>query len=231
MKVKDVMTTKVSTIHGDASLKEAAGLMTELGVSGLPVVAQDGLVIGVLSERDILFKEARPGPKPGLLERLFALPIPELEAKLAATTVGEAMTAPAMTISPDRPVSEAASVMVEENVKRLPVVDGAGTLVGIVTRSDLVRAFVRSDEEIAREIRDDVIRRSLWIEPEKIDVVVERGEVRLVGEVESRADAELIPEFIQRVPGVVSVLSKLRWPDEANRNGYKLGRFEVWKAG
>jgi CBS domain-containing protein len=119
--------------------------------------------------------------------------------------------------------------MLEQGVKRLPVVDGAGTLVGIVTRSDLVRAFVRSDEEIAREIREDVIRRALWIDPEEIEVTVERGEVRLAGELESRTEAALIPGFVERVPGVVSVLSKLRWPDDDRRNGLRLGRFEIGK--
>jgi CBS domain-containing protein len=231
MKVRDVMTTAVRAIRPDASLKEAAGLMAELRVSGLPVVTADGLVVGVLSEGDILFKEAGPAAKPGLLERLFAPPASELEAKISARTVGESMTAPAVTIHPERPVSEAAGVMIEQNVKRLPVVDGAGTLFGIVTRADLVRAFVRSDEDIEREIREDVIRRSLWIESESIQVTVERGEVRLVGQVESQAEAELIPEFVQRVPGVVSVLSKLRWPGgEERRNGHRQSRVEVWRS-
>ena len=115
--------------------------------------------------------------------------------------------------------------MIDEGVKRLPVVDNAGKLIGIVTRADLVRAFVRSDEEIAAEIREDVIRRTLWIEPDAVQVVVEHGEVRLAGQVETKADAELIPSFVQRVPGVVSVLSKLRWPEE---NGHRDGRLLVW---
>jgi CBS domain-containing protein len=225
MKVKDVMTTDVRTIRTDALLKEAAGLMAELRISGLPVLSAGGLVVGVLSEEDILFKETTHSAKEGFFDRLFLLPIPELEAKLTARTVGESMTAPAMTIGPTRPLSEAANLMLEQGVKRLPVVDEAGALVGIVTRADLVRAFVRSDEEIAREIREDVIRRSLWIEPDSVEVVVERGEVRLAGEVETRAEAELIPEFVQRVPGVVSVLSKLRWPEESNGHH---GRLLVW---
>jgi CBS domain-containing protein len=229
MKVKDVMTTEVCTIGADAPLKDAAARMAELRISGLPVVAADGSVIGVLSEGDIILKEAGSGPKPGLLERLFTIPAPELQAKLAATTVGEAMTSPAVTIAAERPVSAAAATMLEQGFKRLPVVDGAGTLVGIVTRSDLVRAFVRSDEEIAREIRENVIRRALWIDPEEIEVTVERGEVRLAGEVESRTEAALIPGFVERVPGVVSVLSKLRWPDDDRRNGLRLGRFEIGK--
>jgi CBS domain-containing protein len=227
MKVKEVMTTPVRTITADASLKEAGALMAELRLSGLPVVSAGGRVIGVLSEGDILFKETAPA-KAGLLERLFTLPIPELEAKLAARTVGEAMTAPAVTIGPDRPVSEAAQLMLDESVKRLPVVDAAGTLVGIVSRADLVRAFVRSDEDIEREIREDVLRRSLWIDPEAIEVRVSRGEVQLVGEVESRAEAEVVPQFVQRVPGVVSVLSKLVWPDEPHSRNGQRGHLIVW---
>jgi CBS-domain-containing membrane protein len=115
--------------------------------------------------------------------------------------------------------------MINEAVNRLPVVDEDRRLIGIVTRADLVRAFVRSDEEIAKEIREDVLRRALWIEPDSVRVVVEDGEVRLSGEVETKADAELIPSFVQRVPGVVSVLSKLRWPEVTRRRD---GRVLVW---
>jgi osmotically-inducible protein OsmY len=105
-------------------------------------------------------------------------------------------------------------MMLDQGVKRLPVIDEAGNLVGIVTRADLVRAFVRSDSAIEQEIREDVIRRSLWIEPDLIEVEVHSGEVRLAGQVETKAEAELVPEFVQRVPGVVSVLSKLNWKSE-----------------
>ena len=101
--------------------------------------------------------------------------------------------------------------MTENGIKRLPVVDSHGTLIGIVTRADLVRAFARPDHEIEREIREDVILRSLWIEAPSVVVRVERGEVRLSGRLERRADAELLEQFVARVPGVVSVHSTLRW--------------------
>ena len=153
------------------------------------------------------------------------MPLPDIGSKVEARTVGEAMSAPAVTIGRKRPLTEAANAMIEQGVKRLPVVDADGKLIGIITRADLVRAFVRSDEEIAKEIRDDVIRRTLWIAPETIEVSVARGEVRLSGEVETKADAELHPAFVQRVPGVVSVLSKLRWHEE---NGDRGGRLLVW---
>jgi CBS domain-containing protein len=225
MKVKDVMTTAVRKVGSGATLKEAGALMAELRISGLPVVGPDGLVIGVVSEGDILFKEAGTPPQAGLLERVFSVPATELAAKLAARTVGDAMTAPAVTIGPDRPVTEAAALMVDRNVKRLPVVDQWGRLVGIVSRADLVRAFVRPDAEIAREIRADVLRRSLWIDADYVRVTVKRGEVQLEGEVETRAEAELVPQFVQRVPGVVSVLSKLRWPEDDRDT---TGRLVVW---
>lgn len=224
MKVKDVMTTDVRSIHPEASLKDAARLMTELRVSGLPVVVGH-VVIGVLSEGDILVKQAGLEAKQGLLDRLFSDSVPKPDAKVTARTVGEAMTSPAVKIGPDRPLPEAASLMVEQDVKRLPVVDDLGTLVGIVTRADLVRAFVRDDSEIAREIREDVLRRSLWIDPDYVQVIVTRGEVQLAGEVETRVEAELVPQFVQRVPGVVSVLSKLRWPDEQHGSS---GRLVLW---
>jgi CBS domain-containing protein len=217
MRVKEVMTTAVLTVRPDTTLKEAAALMAEHGISGLPVVDL-GRVVGVLSEGDILFKEMGPAARRPFVDRLLSLPPSEGEAKFSAATVGEAMTAPALTTSPRRPLTEVATTMAERGVKRLPVVDDAGNLVGIVTRADLVRAFIRSDDAIEREIRDDVIRRSLWIEPDLLEVTVEAGEVRLAGRVETRAEAELIPEFVQRVPGVVSVLSKLSWTSENGRN-------------
>jgi CBS domain-containing protein len=129
-------------------------------------------------------------------------------AKEAARTAGEAMTAPALTIAPERPAAAAARLMLDHGVHRLPVVRD-GVLVGIVTRADLVRAFSRSDEEIAREIRNDVLRRALWVEPGSVDVTVDRGEVVLAGEIEARSDAAVLRKLVQRVPGVVSVRSSV----------------------
>lgn|SRR5262245_3358643 len=214
MRVQELMTANVVTVRPDMHLKDAAALLAEHRISGLPVVDEDGWVLGVLSEVDILFKEAGADERHGFLERLLALPPSRLDLKLAATTVAEAMTAPALTIGPRRPVTDAATKMIREGIGRLPVVDDEGRLVGIVTRADLVRAFLRTDAEIEREIREDVIRRTLWLEPDTIQIDVTGGEVRLSGLVETRSDAELIPTFVQRVPGVVAVLSKLRWCDE-----------------
>ena len=107
--------------------------------------------------------------------------------------------------------------MLEEAVNRFPVVDEDGKLIGIVTRADLVRAFVRPDEAIAREIREDVILKTLWIAPDVLEIAVEAGAVTLRGHVESKIDAELIGAFARRVPGTVSVESHLTWLEENGR--------------
>jgi len=216
MKVQDLMTRSVLTVRPDTPLKAAAALLSEHRISGLPVVDGERRVLGVLSEGDILFKESNGREsKQGFLERLLAVPQPGLDLKIAARTTGEAMSAPALTIGPRRPITEAATTMIDEGVNRLPVIDDEERLIGIITRADLVRAFVRSDAEVEHEIREDVIRRTLWIEPATIHIEVDEGEVSLSGEVETKGDAELIPTYVQRVPGVVSVLSKLRWRDGA----------------
>ena len=214
MRVQDLMTTNVLTVRTSAPLKDAAALLAEHRISGLPVVDDDRRVLGVLSEGDILFKESGPSERPSMLGRLLALPSNGVDPKLAARTVGEAMSAPAVTIGPRRPVTEAATTMIEEGVNRLPVVDDERRLIGIVTRADLVRAFVRTDAEVEQEIREDVLRRMMWMEPGMVGVEVADGEVRLTGEVETKTDAEILPRLVQRVPGVVGVLSKVRWRDD-----------------
>jgi len=214
MRVQDVMTKDVRTVEPDTPLKEVALALSQLGVSGVPVV-EDGKVVGVVSEADILVKERGSNPGlPGLVGLLFD-ETAEIGRKLHARTAREAMSSPAVTIGPNRPVAEAAGVMIDRLVNRLPVVDDAGALLGIVTRADLVRAFARSDEEIAGEIREDVVLRTLWIEPEAVNVHVEAGEVVLSGHVESESDADLVTEMTRKVPGVVSVVSRVTWdPDE-----------------
>lgn len=208
MKIDEVMTTDVVTVGVDTPLKQAATLLARHGISGLPVVDESGAVVGVLSEADILVKEGGAKKKSGgVLGWLLEPSEPWLEEKLEAVTAGEAMTAPALTITPDRPVREAALTMLEEGVNRLPVVDDAGKLVGIVSRANLVRAFTRTDAEIAKEIETDVLRRTLWLEPGSVRVAVEDGNVALEGRVETEGDVELLTTMARRVPGVVSVTS------------------------
>lgn len=208
MKVRDVMTTPVLTTTPETSLKQAALTLARDGVSGLPVVDASGAVVGVFSEADVIAKEGEKPRQGGAMRWLFDVGDPWREDRFAARTVGDAMTAPAKTIAPDRPVAEAATRMIEEGVNRLPVVED-DRLVGIVSRADLVRAFVRSDEEIRQEIETEVVRKALWLDPSDLRVTVADGYVTLEGLVSSTADTELLPTFTRRVPGVVAVEAKL----------------------
>ena len=209
MKVRDVMSEDVVTVGPQTSLKEVARLLTEWQISGAPVVGINGDVLGVVSESDILWKQ-----EPGRRRRLEWLRTIDDRGRLkcAAVIAGEAMTSPPVMIEQDAFVADAARLMLERGVKRLPVVS-KGELVGIVTRSDLIRAFARGDEEIEREIRDEVLVRAHWIPPGDVQVTVDKGHVRLQGSVETPDLAESVKFFVERVPGVVSVDSRLRSPD------------------
>ena len=206
MNVGDLMTTTVITVEPETPLKDAAEILAKSQVSGMPVVDGRGVVTGVLSAGDIVYRESA-GDVPSV----------PVEPKLVATTVGGAMSSPAVTIGPRRPVTDAARTMVDRRVGRLPVVDDAGRLVGIVTRSDLVRAFVRSDEDVAEEIRTEVLPGLLRHDADNVHIDVERGRVTLTGLIETQTDAESVPILVQRVPGVVSVLSRLSWLDQNGR--------------
>jgi CBS domain-containing protein len=211
MKVRDIMTRDVVTIGPEDSLKDAASILTSLGISGLPVCDVDRHVLGVISEADILYKEVDPKERSGgslawLGDGSRGRPIRKAQAR----TVREAMSAPAVTISPYRSVAEAARTMTLQNVNRLPVVKGEA-LVGIVTRADLVRAFVRNDDEIEREIRDDLVVQALCLSSADFRIDVDGGNVRLDGRVDARSDAMLLERLVGRVPGVVSLESNVDW--------------------
>ena len=210
MKIEKLMSENVITVGPDTPLREVAAMLAEHRISGLPVVGERLQVLGVVSEADILLKEQGPGPRHGRIVGWLAGDGADTD-KLSARTAGEAMTSPAITIGRGAHVSSAARLMTETGIKRLPVVDGNGTLIGIVTRADLVRAFARPDAEIEHEIREDVMYHTLWLEQPGVAVRVEQGEVRLAGKLERRSDAELLERFVALVPGVVTVSSTLRW--------------------
>jgi CBS domain-containing protein len=213
MIVRDVMTRDVLTVRPDAPLKDVAQLLVSRGISGVPVIADDGAVLGVVSEGDLLVKEQ--GAE-AIAHRPLARIRGEDDAtiaqlgKLRAVTAGEAMTAPPITVTPTRSIHEAAALMTARRVNRLPVVDD-GRLVGIVTRADLIRAYVRSDEELTTAIRQDVILRLMWLDPSTFDVVVEDGIVSIAGRVERRSTAEILERSIRLVPGVVDVHASVSW--------------------
>jgi CBS domain-containing protein len=198
MRVAEVMTIDVVSIGLRTPLKDAAELLAAHGFTGVPVVDSDGAVVGVVSEADVLAKERGPRRRRPFRSQSDAL-------KARARTAAEAMSTPAVTVGPDARVEDVARLMLDRGVKRLPVVDASGCLLGIVTRTDLVRAFVRGDNEIAQEIREEVLLKDLWLDPAAFDVTVERGDVRIAGTVGSSDERTLLERHVRLVPGVVDV--------------------------
>jgi CBS domain-containing protein len=208
MKVRDLMQSDVRTTGPEESLKDVARTLVDNSISGMPVCDADGRVVGVISEGDILFKErGRPERRAAPLGWLLDGGSRADLKKATARTVSDAMTAPAITVRPSSSATEAARRMIEHGVNRLPVVTQDGKVVGSVTRADLVRAFSRSDAEIAIEIQKDIVERVLWAEPSAIEIVVREGEVQVGGELETRTDVEIFERLVEKVPGVVSVQS------------------------
>ena len=222
MHMQELMTTPVLSIGPEASLKDVAEIFVERGISGLPVCDVENHVVGVISEGDILYKEHDPstGQKGGPLAWLIDGNTPAV-IKSRALTVREAMTSPALTVTPWSSVSEAARLMTERGINRLPVVRN-DELVGIVTRTDLVRAFTRSDGEIERELRDEVLERTLWLERDTVELEVKLGAVKLAGMLQTRSDATLLERMVGRIPGVVSVTSELTWNVDDTRRRERL---------
>lgn len=215
MQVSDVMTSPVLSVPAETPLKEVARLFIERRISGVPVIDDAGRVLGVVSEGDFLVKERGPrGGSPGRrpIAWLFGDERAELEqAKINAATAGEAMSRPPLTVRTDCSLREAAGLMMDRGVNRLPVVDDDERLVGIVTRADLVAAFVRSDEELARVISEEVVRDTMWIDPRRVQVEVSEGVVRLTGSVDRRSTAQILGKLASQVDGVVRVADELRW--------------------
>jgi CBS domain-containing protein len=227
MKVRDLMSTDVVAVAPETSLKEVAELLVEHGIGGVPVCDRDGSVLGVVSESDIIWKELRMDAESGgLLGRLLDRAYGDHE-RARAQTAREAMSSPAVTIEPDASVSAAGRLMVSHLVNRLPVVTD-GRLLGILARSDLVRAFQRPDDAIEREIREDVLLELLCVDPDRVWLMVMKGEVVIGGEVENHSTARSIERCIGSIPGVTSVRSELRWQidDRSHRTTAAATRLE-----
>jgi CBS domain-containing protein len=214
MKVGDVMTRNVAAVHPETPLRDVAALMVQRGISGVPVVDADGSVLGIVSEADFVIKERGVvADRNRLLHRIFGRSRKERAelAKIEATTAGEAMTSPAITVEATDTLQAVAELMANRRINRLPVIEGA-RLIGIVTRADLVRAYVRTDAELERLVRDEVLAKTAFtLEPEVFEVVVEGGVVHLGGRVDRRSLAETIVEVTHGLGGIVGVESHLTW--------------------
>jgi CBS domain-containing protein len=210
LKVDDVMTRQVATVQVGAPFKDVARLLAERKVSAVPVLDGDGKLVGIVSEADLLRKEQYHEDALPTRRRFGSRRERVHRAKALGDFAGDVMTAPAITVGPEATVVEAATLIIEENVKRLPVVDSDGCLVGIVSRADLLWVFLRPDDEIAEEIRTDVFARVLLQEP-TYTVTVNNGIVLLSGKLDRRSTVEIAERLVRAVDGVVDVVNGLTY--------------------
>ncbi len=214
MKLRTLMTRDLISVGPDASLKEAARRMVEAGVSGLPVTDSFAHLVGIVSEADFVATEAdrRRERRAGLLRFLFR----DTEMPTGERLVRDVMSTELITLGPDADHTEAARVMQRERIKRIPVVED-GRLVGLVSRSDIMRVFARSDLEIIEEINDHIMGDVLWIDPRRVTVRCDDGNVELRGRLETKTDADLLGKLVARADGVVSVANHLDWDVDNTR--------------
>jgi CBS domain-containing protein len=206
--VKDVMTTEVVAVRRETTFKEMAATLRRYRVSAFPVVDDAGRVIGVVSEADLLAKEALadPGVAAGSLHHKDF-------RKADGLTAGDLMSREAVTVSPGDPVGQAARLMHFLKIKRLPVVNSGGELVGIVSRSDLLAVFDRPDEDIRKDIAGTMFRHEFLLDPRQFTVTVEDGVVTLEGTPETAALGHALVRKARQVPGVVAVRDQLSYPE------------------
>ena len=184
-RVQDVMTIEVVVTHPTTPVKQVADLLAGHGLSALPVIDGQGRVLGVVSETDLFGDSQRPAGGP------------------VATTAGEVMTSPAVTVSPHATLTEAARRMQADGLKRLPVVAGSGRLIGIVSRADLLRPLVRPDEHISRDV-EELLERKLLVAA-GVEVEVRDGIVTLTGQLERRSLISILVGLADGIEGVVRV--------------------------
>jgi CBS domain-containing protein len=210
--VRDYMTTDVVVLRPDDGFKEVVRALADRGVSGAPVVSETGRVMGVVSEADLLHKEAFM-PVAEEPRRYFASRSSTLaaQARAAGDTAADLMHTPAITVTMDTPIARAARTMAVQGIKRLPVVGDDGALVGIISRADVMGVFLAPDEELRREVISEVIERSLWEDPERIRVEVRDGVVTLSGRLASKSLIPLTVALTQSIDGVVDVIDELSY--------------------
>lgn len=196
--VVDLMTIDVIAVSADTGLREAARLMFRNRVSGLPITDDNGTLIGIISEADFLRLE---------VER-------QEGTRDQGDTVGDVMSRGVVTVRPNVEIYEAAKIMAVQEVKRLPVVDDDDRLLGVISRADIVSIFTRPDDVIEDEIREDLIRRVMFIDPDDIQVSVGNGVVTLSGQVATRNEASMLEELTNRLDGVLGVQSELTWVED-----------------
>ena len=208
--VRDVMSAHPISVRKTASFKEIAARLREYRVSAFPVLEYDGTIIGVVSEADLLAKEALDVGQHGVRGLITGIVRRRALRKAAGVTAGDLMTSPAVTVGADDTVEHAARLMYTRGLKRLPVVDATGRLTGIISRTDVLAVFDRPDEEIRIEITGQVIPR--LSEPSWYAVRVKDGVVTLEGTPETTSIGRQVLGQVRHVQGVVAVQDRLTYP-------------------
>jgi CBS domain-containing protein len=203
------MTTHVVAVRKNASFKDMAARLRQHRVSAFPVLDEDNKVVGVVSEADLLTKEALEFAVPGKVSSMLHH---REQAKAAAVVAEDLMTKPPVTIGPNEFVTHAARLMYTRKVKRLPVVDADGRLIGIVSRADVLSVYSRPDEDIRHEITEGIILDTLLCDPSRFTVTVKDGIVTLEGMPETAVVGYDLIEETRHVEGVVAVRDRLSYP-------------------
>jgi CBS domain-containing protein len=206
--VRDVMTTRVVAVKKPASFKEMIVRMRKSHISAFPVVDDAGVVIGVVSEDDLLNKEADLATGTGSLASILRF---RDHDKAAGITAAELMTSPPLTVSPDAPLAEAACLMRDRRVKRLPVINATGHLIGIISRSDVLSVFTRPDAEIRSEAAEEVIAESFVTDSRGLAVTVHDGIVTLTGRAETEQVGHELMAALRHIDGVIAVRDQLSY--------------------
>jgi CBS domain-containing protein len=207
------MTRDVACVERGAAFKDIVRTMQDRKVSALPVVDGGGRIVGVVSEADLLPKEEFRDSDPDRYTQLRRLA--DL-AKAGSLTAGELMTSPALTVTPGVTLAQAARTMARARVKRLPVVDAEGRPIGIVSRADLLKVFLRSDEDIAEEVRREVVMYLFPTQADAVRVEVRDGVVRLGGRVRDKSLVPVAARLVRAVEGVVDIEFRLDHGERAD---------------
>jgi CBS domain-containing protein len=212
--VADVMTTQVHVATPSTPFKVLVRVIEENRISAVPIVDPQGMPVGIVSESDLLLKERRTeleleGSPLHLWRRRHE------RAKAEGVIASDLMTSPVVTVSLGTPIAQAARVMQERNVRRLVVVDARGRIAGIVSRSDLLHVFLRTDQDLRDEVVQRLIPAVLPTDGDAVSVEVESNVITLWGEVDRRSDVDVLGRLVGEIDGVVSVINHLsfRWDD------------------
>ena len=207
--VAEVMSSPAVVVRVGAPFKEVVETLQRHGIGVVPVVDVQGLVVGVASESDLMLREE--GRDLEGRRHLFSRRTGGTGAKVAGDIAAEVMSSPAITIRPEERIDRAAHVLRERHVHHLAVVDEEGHPQGVVSRGDLLKVFLRSDDQIREAVIRDLLERTLWLDPTDVTVEVEAGIVHVTGELPRKTDVQLVERLAPTVDGVVDVKAELTY--------------------